>query len=246
MGRLVMIRVLGPVDVLTTEGAAAIGGHHARTLLAALALSANHSASIDRLSQIIWGDQPPPSRDNTLQTYVHRLRSLVGEDRIKAQDHSYELRVTREELDALKFERVANRASDLRDSPERCLPACKEALALWRGPAFGELADTDPFRLEAIRLDEIRMFVMELHLESQIEMGKADLVVGTLEALVEEYPYRERLWQLLIKCLALCDRRVEALRACASLREVLAEAGLAPAGEIDTLEERILAGGPPA
>ena len=64
----------------------------------------------------------------------------------------------------------------------------------------------------------------------------------TLEAAIEENPYRERLWHLLVQALARQGRRVEALRACAELRRLLVEVGLEPGVEVTRLEEQILLG----
>ncbi len=66
------------------------------------------------------------------------------------------------------------------------------------------------------------------------------MVVGSLEVLVEEHPYRERFWYLLVVALALSGRRVEALRACTDLREILAEVGLEPIAAIRQLEDEVL------
>lgn len=237
---LVMIRVLGPVDVVTTEGATPIGGRFGRKLLATLALSANHMVTSDRLAEILWDESPPPSRDNTLQTYISRLRHLLGPSRISGEDHSYQLNVEPVQLDALVFESMVSEAIASRERPEVSLELAKRSLALWRGIPFGELADEDPFRLEAIRLDELRLLAMELRLEADLALGREEMVIGTLEGLVEEHPYRERMWYLLMAALSMAGRRVEALRAGHRLREVLAEVGLEPATEIRTLEEEIL------
>lgn len=234
-----VVCVLGSVSVATAEGVVVIGSRLERMLLAALAVSANHVVSSDQLAGILWGDNPPPSRDNTLQTYVSRLRHLIGHDRIRCEDHSYELMVEIDELDALLFEALVNEASVARADPERCLKLCKEALAYWRGVPFGDLSDDDPFRLEAIRLDELRLFAMELRLESEMALGREELIVGALEAMVDEYPYRERLWYLLVAALSMCGRRVEALRACGDLRSVLSEVGLEPTAEMRQLEEDV-------
>jgi DNA-binding SARP family transcriptional activator len=237
---LKMVRVLGPVDVVMADGPTIPGGRLERTLFAALALSTNRAVSRDQLSHILWGDSPPSSRDNTLQTYVSRLRHLLGHERIRSEDHSYVLDLTRTEIDAILFEDTVTRAAAAVSDPERCLALCTEALGLWRGVPFGELADHDPFRLEAIRLDEIRQFVVELRLASQISIGREEMVVGSLTALADEYPYRERIWFLLIAALALCGRRTEALRAYYDLHQRLAEVGLAPIAEIRALETAIL------
>lgn len=235
-----MIRVLGPVDVVSAGDVLQVGGHHPRTLLAALVVGANHMVSSDNLAYLLWGDDPPPSRDNTLQTYIYRLRHLLGHDAISSEDHSYQLWVTRESLDALLFESLVAEAETVRLQPEMCRRLCREALALWRGTAFGELADRDPFRLEALRLDELRLFTMQLKLECDLALGRHEMVVGTLEALVEENPYNEHPWYMLIEALSRSGRRVEALRAFQRLRDILAEVGLEPTIDLRDLEEGIV------
>jgi DNA-binding SARP family transcriptional activator len=234
------VRVLGPIDLVTDAGVVVPMGRIGRKLLGVLAISANHAVSADRLAEVIWRNSPPASRDNTLQTHVFRLREELGHDRIVSEGHSYCLRLDPGQLDAVEFERLTSLAASLRQKPSECIQLCQSALSLWRGVPFGEFADEDPFRLEAMRLDELRLFAMELKLESDLELGRAELVVGTLEALVDDYPYRERMWHLLITAMSRSGRRVEALRACDRLRSVLGEVGLEPSGEIGRLEEEIL------
>ncbi len=241
-----MIRVLGPVDVLTASGPVAVGGRHARALLGALAIGAGHAVSIDHLYEVMWGDHPPPSAYNTLQSYVSHLRHIIGAEAIIRVDHSYELSADAKNIDAMEFERLVNTASELRENPEHCQRICRDALALWRGRPFGDLADEEGFRLEAYRLDELRLLAMELVLEADLLLGHDELVVGELESAVEEHPYRERLWYLLITALARSGRRVEALRACKRLRSELAEVGLAPTDQLDSMEQEILAGHTPS
>lgn len=239
-----MVRVLGPIDVLTETGVVIPKGRISRKLLGALTISLNHAVSSDRLAEVIWREDPPPSMHNTLQTYVYRLREELGHDAIVGEDHSYALMLAPEQLDAVRFELLASSAADHRAEPERCRAICREAMGLWRGVPFGEFADEDPFRLEAIRLDELRLYVMELRLASDLELGHEELVVGTLETLVDDYPYRERLWHLLIEALARSGRRVEALRSCTRLRQILADVGLEPGEDVRRLEEAILSEDP--
>jgi DNA-binding SARP family transcriptional activator len=236
----VIVRVLGPVDVMANDDVLQVGGRHARMLLAALVVGANHMVSSDSLAYVLWGDDPPPSRDNTLQSYVSRLRHLLGHEAISSEDHSYQLQVTRENLDALRFESLVADAEEARSQPEKCRAFCREALALWRGTPFGEFADQDPFRLEALRLDELRVFTMQLKLECDLSLGHHEMVVGTLEALVEENPYNEHAWYMLIEALSRSGRRVEALRGFQRLRGILAEVGLEPTIDLRDLEEGIV------
>ncbi len=238
-----MIRVLGPIDVLTPEGTSSVGGLHSRRLLGALVVSVAHAVAADKLIDVVWGETPPPSASATLQSLVSRLRRIVGGDSIRLVDHSYVLSVGRGCVDALEFERLVATAEHEHGDVGRRRALCQEALALWRGVPFGELADEDPFRLEALRLDELRVSAMELRLAADVELGDTDLAVASLRALIEEHPYRERLWQLLIEALAADGRRVEALREYDRFRILLAEVGLVADDTLRDLAERTAARG---
>jgi DNA-binding SARP family transcriptional activator len=237
-----MIRVLGPIDVLTAEGPASVNGRQCRALLGALAVGAGHAVPLDQLREALWPNRPPAAAGGTLQSYVSHLRHLLGHEAITLTDHSYELELDAVDVDALRFEDLVRRADAARDDPAERWRLCHEALLLWRGRPFGDLADDDPFRLEVCRLDELRLAAMELSIEADLAMGHDELVVGELESAVEEHPYRERLWFLLIEALAMGGRRVEALRRCAELRRVLGEVGIGPGDAIAELEQEILLG----
>ena len=67
-------RILGPLEVLGDDGAVVtLAGVRERTLLATLLLRANHVVSTDRLIDVLWGEEPPPSvRNAAAQTARHR------------------------------------------------------------------------------------------------------------------------------------------------------------------------------
>ena len=236
------IRVLGPIDVLTPSGSIAVGGRHVRALLGALVVGVGHAVPIDHLREVVWARDPPESADNTLQSIVSRLRHVLGAEAIVRVDGSYELTVAPATIDAVQFETLLADAASAQDDTERSRPAGRAALALWRGRPFGDLADDEAFKLDSYRLDEMRLAAMEICLEADLALGNHELIVGELEAAVEENPYRERLWFLLIEALDADYRRVEALRACARLRGILAEVGVQASDELTLLEQRILEG----
>jgi DNA-binding SARP family transcriptional activator len=236
-----VIRILGPIDVLTPDGPRAVGGHHARLLLGALVLAAGRTVAVESLVSATWRAGPPRSAESAVHTYVWRLRRLLGADAIIAADHSYLLNVRRDQIDALCFEDLLVDATDARDEPKRCAASSREALALWRGPPFGELADDEVFRLEAMRLDELRLVTTELLLEAEAAMGHHEIVVAELESAVLEHPYREGMWFLLIDALRRDGRRIEALRVCREFRAILAELGVEPGEKLLAVESDLLA-----
>jgi DNA-binding SARP family transcriptional activator len=211
-------------------------------LIATLAIAAGRIVSADHLIDVLWADDVPTSALNTLQSYVCRLRQVLGHEAIEMADHGYLLNADIDQVDALRFEHLIRSANADDCSPSEARALSHEALQLWRGVPFGELADVDPFRLEAMRLDELRMLAMETLLQAELELNHPELVIGTLEAAVQENPYREHLWLMLIEALARNGRRRDALDACRELRSLLAEIGLEPGASLIALEDRVVEG----
>src|SRR5262249_59229642 len=85
--------VLGPVEVRIDGRVLPLGGPKQRALLALLLLNANKAVSRDRLVDGLWGERPPASARRSLDTYVYRLRTLLGGDRIERRPPGYVLPV---------------------------------------------------------------------------------------------------------------------------------------------------------
>jgi len=239
------VRVLGPIEVVVGGECVAVGGRNTRAVLAALVLSVNHAVSADHLAWAVWEEEPPPSAHSTLQTYVSRLRRLVGHEVIEFEDDAYRLSIEDDIVDAIRFERLAIQAEELLVAdPQRSRSLSMEALGLWQGEPFGDLADDELFCIEVQRLEEMRIATMELRLEADIALEHHVQAVGLLEATVIDHPYRERLWYLLVTALARDGRRIEALRTYRRLAALLAESGLEPSQDLKDLENQILVNDP--
>ena len=221
--------MLGPLEVLRDGHAIALGGLKQRSLLAILLLHPNRSVSRDRLIDGVWGERAPPRAGETLDTYIYRLRKLVGNDRIVRQPGGYSLRVEPGELDLERFETLVA-AAELR-----------EALALWRGPPLSDLR-YEPFANgEVARLEQRRLLVLERRIDAELEDGMGAGLVPELEQLVREHPTRERLVGQLMLALYRGGRQVDALAAFQTVRRTLADdLGLEPGPELRELEGRIL------
>src|SRR5687768_10256777 len=124
-------RILGPLEVVDGERPLALGGHKQRSLLAMLVLHAGEVVSTDRLLADLWGEAPPATADKSIQTYVSRLRRVLGPDRLATRAPGYVLHIDPSELDLARFERLRGEAS--RAEPADAARMLREALALWRG-----------------------------------------------------------------------------------------------------------------
>jgi len=233
------ILILGPVEARRNGETIHIGGHHQRAVLAALVLSANHSVRADELAWVVWGDDPPASAAGTIQSYISRLRHLLGTNAIVNEDHSYMLVAACEQLDACRFERLVHDArARLADDPGAALEASRAAIALWRGPVLGLLGDEEFGHLEAIRLEELRLLAVETETECELRLGQWAECASRLRALVVEYPYRERFWRLLVQALFADGRRLEAMAAYDEYQQWMADSNLEPEDTFDELVAR--------
>jgi DNA-binding SARP family transcriptional activator len=232
------------LEVRDGDRAITVGGARQRALLAVLLLHAGETLSGDRLIDELWGDRPPPTAAKTVQVYISRLRRALGGDgMIATREHGYELQLEPEQLDAREFERLVGQGRDelAAGRPERAAATLEEALALWRGPALADLA-FEPFAQRDIaRLDEERVAALELLTEAELALGRHAAVLGRLEQLVAEHPYREALRAQLMLALYRCDRQADALQVYREARAALAhDLGIEPGARLSELQRAIL------
>ncbi|MCP2339950.1 BTAD domain-containing putative transcriptional regulator [Actinomadura rupiterrae] len=231
--------VLGPVAVWDDGGVpVAIPEAKVRALLADLLVRPGAPVSADRLIDDLWGDRPPGNPANALQAKVSMLRRVLGRERVVRAAAGYRLVV--DDVDAERFTSLAERARTM-DDPRARVTVLAEALALWRGPAFADMADEEFARTAAASLDDQRLAVLEEHAEARLAAGEHLLLAGELSALVAQHPLRERLRTVHAKALYLAGRQGEALATLTELRELLAdELGIDPGPEATALHEAIL------
>jgi DNA-binding SARP family transcriptional activator/WD40 repeat protein len=246
------IRVLGALEVAVRDRVVWIGPDVQRRVFAALALCAPEVVSEDRLVDLVWGEESPRTANRTLQKYVYRLRVALADldgatsPRVETRGHGYALVLGGATLDTLVFADCVQRArANGEVDPSAALSIYDEALALWRGPAWEEFVDHDAFRADAVRLDDLRISVMEERVDLLLTLGRPHEVVGELEALAQAHPLRERVRELLMLALYRSGRQVEALRAYHEFRSLLIEeTGLDPSFRLQRLEQDLVAGVP--
>jgi len=248
--------ILGPLEVLDEDRAVSLGGSRQRALLALLLLHANETLSTDRLIDQLWGERAPPTAAKLVHVQISRLRKALaagganedaGAGMVVTRERGYELRLERGQLDSQRFEDlVAAGGHELAAGrPDRALSALERALSLWRGAPLADVAYERFAQSEIARLEELRVSAIEQLVDVQLALGRHAEVVGRLQALIGEHPYRERLRAQLMLALYRCDRQADALQAYQDARRALVEElGIEPGERLRELERAVLAHDP--
>ena len=244
---IVQFGVLGPIEVRVRGVLRMVPSARQRSILAALLVHAGERVSFDSLARMVWRSAPPPDARGTLHAHVSRLRRVLSDDGaeqpLRTSRGGYVLHVDGDGLDASRFVRLSREArTRTGDDPAGALDLLDEALALWRGPAYADVADEEFARAEAARLDELRLVAVEDRVDAGLALGRHAELIGELEASVARHPLRERPCAQLMLARYRDGRVAEALQAYRALRRRLAdELGLDPSAELQRMEADVLA-----
>jgi DNA-binding SARP family transcriptional activator len=232
-------RILGPTEVWDADTQLQLGGPKQRAVLAVLLLDAGRVVSSDRLIDLLWGEQPPPTAATSLQNFISQLRKLFGADVLATKPPGYRLEISPQQLDLERFRLLVEDAKQGR--PAERSSKLREALALWRGPPLADLAFETFAQNEIARLEELRLSALEEQIEADLDDGRHAELVGELEPLVREHPLRERLRGQLMLALYRSGRQAEALQVYHDARrELVDELGIEPGAALQQLHGAIL------
>ena len=92
------VGLLGPVEVSVDGQAVGLPRTTLRTLLARLALSPGRVVSTSELVAALWAENPPVDAAGNLQSYLSRLRRVIGRERVLRAGAGYRLRVAPDEV----------------------------------------------------------------------------------------------------------------------------------------------------
>jgi predicted ATPase/DNA-binding SARP family transcriptional activator len=236
--------LLGPLELRDRGSPLPLGGVRQRALLALLLLRANEVVSRDQLIDELWAEESPPNAGHRLEMLVSRLRKAAGlEEMLVTGSGGYALSVDPESVDAHWFEDLVDRGrrANLAGRPEQAAVLLAEGLALWRGDALGDLAYLPFARVEAERLEELRLAAIEERIEARLALGEHAQLIGELEALTAANPLQERLRAQLMLALYRAGRQADALDVYQRTRAALVgELGLEPSPALQELECSIL------
>ncbi|WP_326813232.1 AAA family ATPase (plasmid) [Streptomyces scopuliridis] len=245
---LMKFLALGPIQVLRGGSPLGLGPPQRKVLLARLLIQEGGSVPVPELIQCLWRDEPPPGAVSSLRAHVSRLRSVLDPARkgpsaiLVAEASGYALKVPRGARDTAVFEDAVHRA---RTEAGRGLLAqarrgLDEALGLWRGQAFQDVADQDFAVRARSRLDTLLQEARELQATVLLKQGDVPQAIRAAENLIMSTPLREASWALLMRALYADGRQTEALHHYERFRGLLVEQGLEPSPGLKRLQTGIL------
>ena len=240
-------RVLGALEAGASGVVADLGPPKQRALLAILLLHAGEIVSIERLTDLLWGDAPPRTAEHSIRIYVSELRKalepMAGRRLIHTRPPGYQLEVTTDEVDARRFEQLVAEGMGSIESGDRqaAIAALRSALDLWRGPALSDFTYEEFAQPYVQRFHDLHLDAVEALASAELDAGRTSAVIPLLEAAIRDDPLRERSRELLMLALYRSGRHPEALRTYDTFREHLVEElGLEPSPPLQRLRDQML------
>lgn len=233
------VRVLGSFEV---EGVAGrdLGSRKGRSLLRVLAVAGGQPVSVDRLADVLWGDEQPARPTEQVGVLVSRLRGVLGSERITRTDAGYTL-VT-DWLDASELRALT--AAAARALEEGRVGAARAAADAALRLAGDLLPDEDGEWILAERA-AVAAVVTQLHrlaVDAALAAGDQGAAAALAEQALARDPYDEAVLRTLMAAHLAARRPASALAAYARVRDRLAEdLGVPPTSETEAMYGRALA-----
>ncbi|MFJ3671304.1 BTAD domain-containing putative transcriptional regulator [Streptomyces sp. NPDC090106] len=247
----VAFRALGPIEAVVQDRLVDLGAPKQRALLALLVSKVGRLVAFDLIVEELWTGHPPPAAVSSLQAYVANLRRILEPGRaprtqptvLRTYGRGYLLDDRVVEVDVQRFgERAAAGWQTLdRGDARYAVHEFEGALALWRGPAYPEVADTGSVRPDVARLEELRLSAVEGRCAALLAAGVHEIAAAELEAFVQDHPLREYGCELLSLAMYRAGRQADALAVLrTNQRRLVEELGIDPRPALQLLEQQIL------
>ncbi|GAA3375604.1 hypothetical protein GCM10020367_44050 [Streptomyces sannanensis] len=241
-------RLLGPVEARRDGILLPLAGAKIHTVLAALLLAGGRVVPDSRLSEFLWGWEPPATMSAQIYTYISRLRKQLGDGiTIVRRQPGYALDAGDSWIDAVEYDRLDRLGREALDARhfEKASTLLTAALELWRG---APLANATEFLAEAEtpQWGEAWSTTMVCRIEADLALGRHTELVPELTRLVAAHPLSERLRAQLMTALYRSSRQADALAVyrdgCTVLRE---ELGIDPGPTLREVHRQVLDGDVP-
>jgi DNA-binding SARP family transcriptional activator len=247
----IRVYLAGSVAVETGDSVirdADFGGRQTRLLFAYLVCADGAPEPKDKLGELLWPEDPPPSWEISLAALVSKLRSVLGRgllprDAIGGAFGSYQLRLPHDawvDVHAVGANIYQAEGALLRGEAHAAGPHALIAAAIARRRFLPE--DAGPW-VERMRseLATQRLRALEILAEALLAGADHARAARAAEDLLAVDPYRETGYQLLMRAYAGAGNRAEALRVYERCRRLLAdELGVDPSSPTEAVYLEIL------
>lgn len=239
-----LVQVLGPVRAWRAGRELDLGPPGRRAVLGFLALARGKVLRRTELVDTLWGDQPPPSATNVIQTHLKHLRRALDPDRhayarspnIPTVGDGYALRLPAEQVDVEQFHVMVRTAEEAirAGRHDEVAATLGEALRLWQGPPLADLpAFSD--HPTVLALSGARRYAVVAYANTMIETRRAS---DALPVVVEEAaaaPLDEAVAAVLVRLYAADGQRAKAFAVYDRITRTLAtELGVDPGPDLAT------------
>ncbi|MER5217876.1 tetratricopeptide repeat protein [Streptomyces sp. NPDC002838] len=236
------IQVLGPVSVWRDDSRLTLGSPQRRAILALLAVSRGLQLPFSGLADALWGERPPASASNVVQTHIKHLRRLLEPERpprapstvLPRLGDGYALRVPDDAVDLLRFRDLVTAADSARRNGdgERAAALLAGALGVWQQPPLADLPSLAAHPT-VVALAGERRGVVAQYGEAMIATGRSSHALPVLEEAAAAQPLDEDAQARLIRAYEAVGRRDQAVAVYRRSRRRLAdELGVDPGPEL--------------
>lgn len=243
----VVVRLCGPLTV-QVDGRrleAGLSGRIGRRLFAYLIATRAHATRRDELTEILWPREQPASPEAGLSTHLARLRRLLGDQAITGRG---QIRIELGPdafVDVEAAETWTHQAQRKLDdgAADESMGAARAARRVLEQTFLPEFDDDAWVRQRRVELEGLVPELLEVEVRAALALGGAQLPAAeaTARALVEQRPYHETGYQLLMRAHAERGNPAEALRVYERCRERLSgDLGVPPSAETRALHARLL------
>ncbi|MFJ4102238.1 AfsR/SARP family transcriptional regulator [Amycolatopsis japonica] len=251
----VRIQVLGSLRVWLAGAEVDLGPPGRRAVLGLLVLAGGEAMSKQELVDALWGDRPPRSAVNVLQTHVKHLRRLLepgrparsGSDILPHVGGGYTVRWDAVEIDLPHVRGLVAEANDAQRDGEtgRAASLFGEAVRRWRGRPLADVPSlaTHP---KVLALLAERRALLARYGDAMLAIGAADEVLTELVEAAADQPLDEPAQARLLRAYHRAGQRATAFRLYQDVRErLLEELGVEPGPELMAAHAALLEDGEP-
>lgn len=203
------------------------------------------------LTRLMW-DEPPASALGNLRTYAHHARATLAGSTASLQGsplRGYRLEPGDAHIDLADFRTaVAGAAAAAANCDHRCeLRLLGHAVGIWSGPLASGAHGGTAFEQMVDAISLARVDAEEALLAARLAAGRTSGLAGAVTEFLGRHPWRDRMWELLMRTYVACGDIPAALATFHTYRRARGEQlGLAPAPAIAELNAAIIPGRPAA